>query len=77
MVHTNFLAILRKVMQDDSGTWKAIGYLNELKIKMPGTDFRVRYDECHLPDAIVWMTPFMKNNLVRYGDVLYLDAQKI
>ena len=66
MVHTNFLAILRKVMQDDSGTQKAIGYLNELKIKVPGTDFRIRYNECHLPDAIVWMTPFMKNNLVRY-----------
>lgn len=46
------------------------------RIKIPGTDFRVRYDKGHILDAIVQIKPFMKNNLVRYGDVLCLDAQK-
>ena len=63
-------------MQEDSGTWKAIGYLNKLQILISGTGFRVRYDKHYLPDAIVWITPFMKNNLVRYGDILCPDAKK-
>ena len=29
-----------------------------------------------MPDAIVWMTLFLTNNLICYGDILCLDAQK-
>ena len=67
---------MRTVIQEDAGTWKAIGYLRELQKIIPGTDFRVRYDISNLPDVIGWMTPFMKQNLIRYGDVLCLDTQK-
>ena len=40
------------------------------------TNFRVNYDEHYLLDTIVWITPFMKNNLIDYGDILCLDAHK-
>ena len=62
-------------MQGYYDTWKAIGYLKDLQRLIPGTDFRVRYDESQLPDVIVWMTPSMKMNLVRYGELVCLDAQ--
>ena len=59
-------------MQEDSDELKAIGYLKELLTLIP-----IRYNKHHLPDAIFWMTPFMKNNLILYGDILCLDGQKI
>lgn len=55
---------------------KAIEYLNRLQQVILETDFRLRYNQFHLPDAIMWMTPFIKNSLVRYGDILCLDAKK-
>ena len=44
-------------------------------ITISGTDYRLRYDEKGLPDVIIWMTPGMKNNLVRHGETIFLDAQ--
>ena len=67
---------MRKVIPEDSDTWRAIGYLKELQILISRTSFRVRYDKHYLLDSTVWMAPFMKNNIVRYGGILCLDAQK-
>ena len=43
---------------------------------MSNVDNRVCYIHDGLPYNIVWMTFNMKNNLLQYGDMLVLDAQK-
>ena len=45
MVRTSFKPVLRKVMQDTSGAWKAIAYLKQTIINIPGADYRIRYDK--------------------------------
>ena len=44
-------------------------------IPIPGTNYRIRYDEEGLPDVFTWMTPVIKNNIVHYGDTIFLDAR--
>jgi hypothetical protein len=72
----NFTTLLRKCMQESSSTWVALRYLDETKDLVPGFDYRVHRDPTGRPDAIVWMTPNMKLNLLQYGRILFLDAQK-
>ena len=41
MVCTNFTLVLGKVIKETSGTWKAIVYLKQIIITIPGTDYRI------------------------------------
>ena len=75
IVCINFTSALRKVIQETSGTWKAIVYLKQTMITTPCTGYRIGYDEESLTDVVTWMTPVMKNNLVRYRETMFLDAQ--
>jgi hypothetical protein len=70
----NFKALLQKTMQDGGDTWEALKYLRTLKEEVPGFDFRIQYDPKGRPTAICWMLPHMRTNLLRYGDVLFLDT---
>ena len=76
MITKNINHILRKVMKEDSGTWKAIDYLRELKRINPNLDFKVAYDSDGAPEGILWMTKVMRTNVIRYGDIISLDMQK-
>ena len=76
ILRQNFTSLLRKCMQESSSTWVALRYLDETKLAVPGFDYRVHYDRDGCPDGIVWMTPYMKMNLLQYGKILFLDAQK-
>jgi hypothetical protein len=76
ILRQNFTSLLRKCMQESSSTWVALRYLDETKLAVPGFDYRVHYDRDGCPDGIVWMTPDMKMNLLQYGKILFLDAQK-
>ena len=44
-------------------------------LTIPGTDYRIRYDEEELPGVITQMTPVIKKKRVRYGDIIFLDVQ--
>jgi hypothetical protein len=70
----NFKGLLRKTMQEGGDTWIAMRYFKALKNEVPGFDFRFKYDVAGRPTAICWMLPHMRTNLLRYGDVLFLDA---
>ena len=72
----NFTSLLRKCMQQSSSIWIANRYLSETKVRIPGFDFRIHLDKDGCPDAVVWMTPDMRMNLLQYGNILFLDAQK-
>ena len=75
IVRTNFSNLLRKVMASNDTTWKAISMLAETKQRMPGFDYNVWTDDDGYPIGILWMTPTMKSNIVRFSHILYLDMQ--
>ena len=75
-VDQNFTAMLRKIMQEDSGTWEAVGLMDKLKVSSPGFDYRIKKDTNGLPTGIMYMTAQMRTHARRYGSVLCLDAQK-
>jgi hypothetical protein len=76
MFAKNFKYLLQKTMQDDGTTWEAIAYLRLLSDEVPGFGYRVKYDLKGRPEAICWMLPHMRTNLLRYGDVRFLDSMK-
>ena len=63
-------------MQNGQTTWHALGFLKKMQQVQPALSFCVKYDENNLPEVIMWMSPKMKKRLIRYGDVLFIDAQK-
>jgi hypothetical protein len=70
----NFKGLLQKTLQEGGDTWVAMRYFKALKKEVPGFDFRFKYDDMGRPTAICWMLPHMRTNLLRYGDVFFLDA---
>ena len=76
MIRLNFNNMLRKVMAEDSTSWEALAFVRKCKNTMPGFDFKIRLDQSHRPNAIMYMTPMMRSNLMRFGDLLFIDAQK-
>jgi hypothetical protein len=40
MQKQNLTALLRKVMQEDSSTWDALRFLDEIKDENPGLNYR-------------------------------------
>jgi hypothetical protein len=69
-------SLLRKVMQEDGSTWEAMRYLDELKIPNPGLDYRIKLDSHGRPEAVCYILPKMRQDLLRFGDSLFLDSQK-
>ena len=72
----NFTTMLRKIMQEDSGTWEALGLMDQLKVTSPGFDYRIKKDAEGKPTGIMYMTAQMRTHVRRYGNVVCLDAQK-
>ena len=73
---SNFQEHLRQVLQDSGEGWNVIKLLEVTKNKIPLFDYRIWFDDDNKPIGVAWMTPEMRNRLLRYGDVLFLDAQK-
>ena len=69
-------SLLQKVMQEDGTTWEAIRYLDKIKIPNPGLDYRIKFDENNRPEAVCYILPEMRHDLLRFGDALFLDSQK-
>jgi hypothetical protein len=72
----NFTAMLRKIMQEDSGTWEALGLMDELKFTSPGFDYCIKKDQEGRPMGLIYMTAQLRTHAHRYGTALCLDAQK-
>ena len=75
-VRLNYQAMYEQILHNDKDTWKAVAYLEKLKAEMHGFDFKIHYNNDGLPDAIVFMTHGMRRNLIRFGDILFLDSSK-
>jgi hypothetical protein len=76
MLKQNLAALLRKIMQDDSSTWDALRFLDQMKASNPGLDYRVKYDHHGRPKAVCWTLPEMHSDLIRFGNCLFFDSQK-
>jgi hypothetical protein len=63
-------------MQEDGTTWEAISYLDELKIPNPGLDYHIKLDDSGQPEAVCYILPEMRQDLLCFGDALFLDSQK-
>ena len=63
-------------MVNDDATWTALSYLQECKNTLPDFDYQIHYGLDGLPDCIMYITSEMRSNLLRYGDIFFLDAQK-
>eukprot|EP00978_Attheya_sp_CCMP212_P035711 scaffold157131_cov71-Attheya_sp.AAC.1 len=72
----NLSFLLRKVMQEDSCTWDTIRYLEEMKSTSTSFDYRIKNDHAGRPEAVCWMTSEMRQDLIRFGNILFLDSQK-
>ena len=72
----NLHEIHRKTMQESSDTWETIRYLSHLRETIPGFVYSVKYDIKGRPMAIMYMTPRMRNDLIRFSDLLFLDGQQ-
>ena len=85
LVARNLQEMYRRAMVAGEGRnsiWHIIRFLSDTKRKSPGFDFRINYvdDEdspTHgQPIGICWMFKEMKQDVGRFGDSLFLDAQK-
>jgi hypothetical protein len=76
MQKQNLTDLLRKVMQEGSSTWDSLRFLQELKKSNPGFDYRVNYNDYGRPEGVCWMLPEMRSDLLRFGNILFLDSQK-
>jgi hypothetical protein len=72
---TNYEKLLRRVMQESSGTWKVNKYFEDCKAETPGFQFVIDCDEEGMPVCITWVTPRMLRDLLRFSDIICLDAQ--
>jgi hypothetical protein len=72
---TNYEKLLRRVMQESSGTWKVNKYLEDCKAETPGFQFVIDCDDEGMPVCITWATPRVLRDLLRFSDIIFLDAQ--
>lgn len=68
--------IRKQILNDTSSGWKVSKMLSELKEKSIGFDFRIKCDSSNRQNGVCWMTSYMRNLWIRYGDLLFLDCKK-
>ena len=62
-------------MYNDTSTWKAVAFLQKCENELLDFQYKVHFGQDGLPDAIMFMTAAMRKNLIRYGHMMFLDAQ--
>jgi hypothetical protein len=73
---TTVKEILRQTMQDTGEIWVVEKFLQNMKSRVDGFDFRIPRDPEGRPVGVVWMTKEMRRSWLRYGHAIFLDAQK-
>ena len=63
-------------MEECGHVWNAISYLTEIQKHGCNILFDVKYDNKNKPEAICWKLPEQHDGLIKFGDILFLDAQK-
>ena len=76
LIRANLNDMYAKVMENDSHVWSALQYLENCKETIPGFDYRVLRSRKGNPTALLYMTSRMRYNLIRYGNIIFIDGQK-
>jgi hypothetical protein len=66
----------RKFMQEDYSTWCGVSFLESMKDRVQGFQFAIQRNGEGAPIAALWMTKRMRADLLRFCDVMFLDAQQ-
>ena len=66
VVSTNMKKMFKKMLQVDKSIWSAIYCMEVQQEEIKGLIY---------PSAIMYMTLWMQQNCIRFGNVLFLDAQ--
>ena len=72
----NLGRMFHKAMHGSCDTWETIRFLDSVKSEIPGLVYSVKYDGTGRPCAIMCMTPRMRNDLIQFGDLLFLDTDE-
>ena len=56
--------------------WQTKYFLQKLQKAENDFDYRIKFDSNGCPEGVCWMHPKQKIDFIRYGSVLFLDAQK-
>eukprot|EP00957_Ditylum_brightwellii_P203788 15336222-Ditylum_brightwellii.AAC.1 len=59
--------MLHQVMQKDGSYWDALRLLDMVKERNPNTVYLVKFSEEKKPEAIMWMLPEMREDIVCFG----------
>ena len=59
-----------------SNVWSTLQYLKQCKDTISGFDYRILKGKRGNPTALLYMTSRMRYNLIRFGDIIFIDGQK-
>ena len=76
IVRANLNAMYQKIMESDSNVWSALQFLTQCKETVEGFDFRVLKSKLGRLTALLYMTARMRYNLLRFGNIMFIDGQK-
>ena len=76
LIRSNLNAMYGRIMQNDSNVWSALQFLSSCKKTIYGFDYRVLRSTTGNPTALLYMTSRMRYNLLRYGNIIFIDGQK-
>ena len=60
---TNIHSIYTSIIQNGTSSWKALAFLRRIKFEEEEFDFRIHFNDKHVPDGIVWITKAMRKYL--------------
>lgn len=67
---------LRQTLQQTDAAWKVPAYLDLLSKNDPYFDYRIARNESQAPIGVVWISKTMREDLLRFGEMCFLDAMK-
>ena len=76
LVRANLNNMYGKIMENDNKVWSALQFLIECKKTINGFDYRILRGTAGNPTALLYMTSRMRYNLIRYGNIMFIDGQK-
>ena len=76
LVRRNLNDMYGKIMENDNKVWSALQFLIKCKETIHGFDYRILRGKAGNPTAILYMTSRMRYNLIRYGNIMFIDGQK-
>ena len=69
--------LLQTIRGNSDDIWDVRKFLQGIKDANPGFNFRIKLDKfTSRPEGVFWMFPEMKQDLLRFSSIIFLDACK-